>query len=302
MNYKLTIYTPISSNYENLDLIYESLLRQTNKMFVWYIIDYNNSETANTYVLRFQSENKIQVKYLYKPFKGRYLATKHAFENIDTDYIIGLDGGYFIVDDCVEVILSQWEQIEKDKYNAIAEIRGLAINNTHKLIGVSKYQYKEEYVDMTWHQMVLKNGNYYEMLASWDRLKFLECIDFKRYDLFSDRIDELSTALFWSSLGRKYQTRYLSKSLKCKIDSQSLEQKTVNVYNTFVANYYFLVENIDYYFYSPKYYSGVVYSFIMASLKLNLSFNYLLKLNRNLKYKAILMSYYWPAVVLKKIK
>ncbi|HEX8563134.1 MAG TPA: hypothetical protein VF676_09170 [Flavobacterium sp.] len=302
MNHKLTIYTPIRSNYGNLDIIYDSLLGQGNKGFVWFIIDYGESESANSYVSKFKSDNAIEVKYLYMAFKGRYLATKHAFENIETDYILGLDGGYFIVKDCVEVILNQWQSIEKEKNASIAEIRALAIDSAGKLVGKSKYRYKDEHVDMSWHQMVLKKRNYYEMLACWDRRKFLECVDFNRYNLFSDHIDELSTTLFWSSLGRKYLTRYLNQSLKCKIDSQIPAKKNANVYNNFVSSYYFLVENRNYFFHSPKYYSAVIYSFVTSAINLKLSFSVLLKLNRSLKYRAMLMSYYWPAVLLKKIK
>lgn len=298
----LTIYTPINSNYENLDIIYGSLINQTNQKFIWYILDYNESDLAFNYVYKFKSESKIQIEYVHKHFKGRYLATKYAFENIYTNYIIGLDGAYFIVKDCVEVILNHWHEIEKEKNHFIAEIRGLANNKSKELVGKSQYHYKKEYVDMRWHEMVLKNGNYYEMLASWDRLKFLECVNWGGYDLFSEQIDELSTTLFWSSLGRKYQTRYLNKILKCKIDSVSLDKKSSNDYNTFVSGYYFLVENIDFFFYSPKYYTGVILSFISASTKLNLSLNYLLTLSQNMKYKLVLISYYYPAKVLLKSK
>jgi hypothetical protein len=302
MNFKLAIYTPINSQYENLDIIYESLTNQTNPLFVWYIIDYNVIESAKSYFLKFEKENKLTINYSHKPFKGRYLATKYAFENIKTPYIVGLDGGYYLVNDGVDTLLNQWNEIENTKSTAIAEIRGLAKNNSGILVGTSNYVYKEDYVDMSWHQMVLKNKNYYEMLASWDRLKFLECINFNQYDLYKNEIDELATSLFWSSLGRKYQTRYLNKILKCKIDSHNSALKSVNLYNTFVSNYYFILENSTYFFNAPKYYSAVIYSFIGAGLKLKLKLNDLLKLSRNVKYRLILVSYYWPVIILKKLK
>lgn len=302
MDLKLTIYTPINSQYENLDIIYESLTNQTNPLFVWYIIDYNVEESAKTYFLKFEKEGKLAIKYFHKPFKGRYLATKYAFENIDTTYIVGLDGAYYLANDGVETLLNQWNEIEMSKNTAIAEIRGLARNNSGTLVGISNFVYKEDYVDLNWHQMVLKNKNYYEMLASWDRLKFLECINFTHYELFKDEIDELATSLFWSSLGRKYQTRYLNKILKCKIESERSELKSTNVYNTFVSNYYFLLENSSYFFNAPKYYSAVIYSFIGAGLKLKLKFNDLFKFNQNIKYRLILMSYYLPVIILKKFK
>lgn len=304
MEYKLTIYTPIDSGYENLDVIYNSLKNQTNKEFVWLIFDYNNADLGRSYFLKYQKENSIEIQYQHQFFKGRYLVTQHAFKSILSNYILGLDGAYFVVTDCVETILNQWQSIEVEKNHSTAEIRGLAQNSSNELIGSSKYVYQKnlDFVDISWHEMVLKRENYYEMLTCWDREKFLKSVDFNEYNLFSDQVDELSTSLFWSSIGRAYKTRYLNKVLKCKIENQLQQEKKMNFYNTFVSNYYFILQNSTYFFYAPRYYSVVIYLFITSGLKLKLNLKDLYRLNRSFRYRLILMSYYLPVISLKKIK
>jgi hypothetical protein len=290
MSQKITVYTPIAGNYENLNLIYNSLKSQTSSLFSWYILNYGK-EDINDFIKKIRTEGILDFFYQHKFFKGRYLATSFAFENIKTKYIIGLDGNYILMPNAIDEISKCWLSIENAHIEDVAEIRAFAQigedNSNRKL----KQFIDKEFVNSTWHEMVLKKRNYYEMLASWDREKFLKAVNISNYSLFENEIDEVDTTLFWSSIGRKYKTRYLAQFLKKKSSIQDVEKKgipkIVNHYNGFIYYHYYIKENFQYFFYNPIFHLKAVYHFIKSAKNLNLKFSEFVRLIPNWPLKII---------------
>jgi hypothetical protein len=235
--------------------IYQSLLIQSFKDFNWLIVDYGSENKVKSFVEQFLEENCFfNVEVLHRTTNGRYLTTGFVFDYLTTKYVVGLDGNYKLAPDTMRIIHDLWSQVESSQNDDIAEIRGHAVDMDGSMIGTTKFNFKNgmSYVDATWHEMVLQRRNYLEMLASWDREKFLDCVDIGRYSFMSDRIDELPTLIFWSAIGRKYKTRYLNCTLKIKLSHISKKKSIINRYNVVFGNYTFLKENIKYFWLNPR--------------------------------------------------
>lgn len=298
----ITIYTPIQDDINTLPVIYQSLRKQTNPYFKWVIINYGSTETIKSFIDEWKGQRFFSIDYFWMPSEPRHKVTQFAFANIETKYVIGLDGNYYITPEAVEIIIETWKQIEQTKKEGdIAEIRALSSDIEGKLIGKSKFNYSEKkFIDTTWHKMVLKYDNHFEMLASWNREKFIECVHFDQYTWHSNEIDNLATMLFWSSIGRKYQTRYLNKILKIQIQTTS-NSKPINIYNIMVSYMYFIDENAAYFFVKPKHFLKLIVKYIIAGFVTKESFYNLLKNPKSFLFKVLIILLYIPSYCFYKL-
>lgn len=131
----LTIFTPTYNRMGTLKRTYESLCRQTNKNFIWLIIDDGSSDNTNDVVRQWQNNNNgFEIRYIYKENGGMHTAHNTAYENIDTELNTCIDSDDFMPDDAVEKILSFWNKHGSDKY---AGIVGLDQKHDGSIIGTS---------------------------------------------------------------------------------------------------------------------------------------------------------------------
>ena len=63
---RLTYFTPTYNREKLLPNLYSSLLRQTDKNFIWLIIDDGSKDETEALVSLWQKENKIQIEYIKK--------------------------------------------------------------------------------------------------------------------------------------------------------------------------------------------------------------------------------------------
>ena len=129
----LTIFTPTYNRIELLARCYRSLQMQTNKNFIWLIIDDGSSDnTANTVNKWIADESDFIIKYIYKENGGLASAYNEAIANINTELSVCIDSDDFMPADAVEKILSFWSIHGSNKY---AGIVGLDFNLDNTIIG-----------------------------------------------------------------------------------------------------------------------------------------------------------------------
>ena len=63
---KLVIFTPAYNRANLLDRLYNSLVKQTNKDFTWFIVDDGSKDNTEEVVNSFIKENKIDIVYKKK--------------------------------------------------------------------------------------------------------------------------------------------------------------------------------------------------------------------------------------------
>ena len=63
---ELTVLTPTYNRAKLLNKCYETLCKQTNKEFIWLIIDDGSIDDTEKVVAKWMTENKIEIKYYRK--------------------------------------------------------------------------------------------------------------------------------------------------------------------------------------------------------------------------------------------
>ena len=89
---KLTIFTPTFNRKKTIIKTYESLINQSNKKFIWLIVDDGSTDNTQELVKNWQKENKINIQYYYKKNGGKHTAYNFAMNYLKTEYVyISLD-------------------------------------------------------------------------------------------------------------------------------------------------------------------------------------------------------------------
>jgi len=122
---KITVFTPTYNRGYILERAYKSLLNQTNKSFVWLIIDDGSTDNTEFLVKKWIKEDKIDIKYYKQKNGGKQRAHNKAVKITDTELFICLDSDDYFTKDAIEVLISKWNKIEnKDKISGIVALKG----------------------------------------------------------------------------------------------------------------------------------------------------------------------------------
>lgn len=146
---KLTIFTPTYNRANRLSQLYECLKAQTNKDFIWLIIDDGSTDNTRQFVENWESENKIKIEYLYKENGGKQTAIDLAHQVCTTEYICCCDSDDIMSNDAAEVIYKYIEQYKDDK--DLVGFVGRVTNFNGDIIG-----YKGETITDNWPENSIK--------------------------------------------------------------------------------------------------------------------------------------------------
>ncbi len=74
--YKFTVFTPTYNRAHLLENLYNDLKAQTYDFndFEWLIVDDGSSDSTKELVEKFISENKLNIRYIYKENGGKHTA------------------------------------------------------------------------------------------------------------------------------------------------------------------------------------------------------------------------------------
>ena len=112
-NKRITVFTPTYNRAYILKNCYDSLVRQTNKDFLWLVIDDGSTDNTKELVEKWKDENKIEIIYKYQNNQGMAGAHNTAYEMIETELNICVDSDDYLVDDAIQKILEKWDECDK---------------------------------------------------------------------------------------------------------------------------------------------------------------------------------------------
>lgn len=162
----LTVFTPTYNRAYCLGQLYDSLVRQTNKDFVWLIVDDGSSDTTKEVVASWQKEDKIEIQYVYQENQGMHGAHNTAYKTIVTELNVCIDSDDYMPDDAIAKLLNFWNRnknenvagiIALDSFKngevigdkipeAITETTVKDLYDKHKIAGDKKLIYRTEIV------------------------------------------------------------------------------------------------------------------------------------------------------------
>ncbi|MHA3060023.1 glycosyltransferase family 2 protein [Acinetobacter sp. ANC 4636] len=129
---KLTVFTPTFNRSYILPQLFESLQRQTNKEFIWLIVDDGSTDNTRKLIEAWQATAPFDIQYIYQENQGMHGAHNTAYEHCITDYNICIDSDDYMPDNAVEKIIYYISDLQDN----FAGIVGLDANKeTKKIIG-----------------------------------------------------------------------------------------------------------------------------------------------------------------------
>lgn len=133
---KLTILTPTYNRKYILHKLYNSLTEQSDKRFVWFIVDDGSNDSTKEQVDRWEKENIINIKYVYKKNGGKHTAINFAMKMIDTEYTFIVDSDDYLLKNSVETIYGWMEDIDsQEMFAGMSGTRGNYVGNELKILG-----------------------------------------------------------------------------------------------------------------------------------------------------------------------
>ncbi|MBP3951523.1 glycosyltransferase family 2 protein [Bacillus suaedae] len=116
---KITVFTPTFNRAYCLGTCYESLKNQTNKEFVWLIIDDGSTDNTRELVEEWISEDLVEINYHWQENQGMHGAHNTAYELIETELNVCIDSDDYMPLDAIEKILAFWSIHVSDKVSGI---------------------------------------------------------------------------------------------------------------------------------------------------------------------------------------
>lgn len=128
----LTIFTPAHNRANLLPRLYESLCRLSCHDFCWLIIDDGSTDNTRELVQGWIVEDRLPIRYEYKPNGGMHTAHNLAYRLIDTELNTCIDSDDYMPDDAVEKIIKCWKE---HRGEGIAGSIGLDSDTNRKILG-----------------------------------------------------------------------------------------------------------------------------------------------------------------------
>ena len=105
----ITIFTPSFNRAHLLPRLYESLVAQTSKDFIWLIVDDGSDDGTDTLAAEWVRRSLIEVKYVRKENGGMHTAHNLAYDLVQTELSVCIDSDDMMPQTAVENILAHWQ-------------------------------------------------------------------------------------------------------------------------------------------------------------------------------------------------
>ncbi|MFT3918499.1 glycosyltransferase family A protein [Cloacibacterium sp.] len=131
---KITIITPTFNRAKTLPKVFESLLNQSFKDFLWIILDDGSTDNTTELVENFQLHNPF-FEIIYKKDKNRhkFLTVLEGIKMVKTPYFMMVDSDDIYPENSLEILISEAEKIEnQDKFIGVM---GLSADENGKIVG-----------------------------------------------------------------------------------------------------------------------------------------------------------------------
>ena len=143
-NGTLTLITPTFNRQDYLTRLYRSLVAQTNKNFIWMIVDDGSTDDTRNTVEKYIDETKdFQIKYYSKKNGGKHTALNVAFDHCETELLAIVDSDDYLTQNAIETIYLYWDKFKNDR--SICGIAFLRKNQEGRIIG--EMFPSDEYID-----------------------------------------------------------------------------------------------------------------------------------------------------------
>ena len=131
---KITIITPTYNRAKTLPKVFESLLKQSFKDFLWIILDDGSTDNTQEVVQNFQLLNPF-FEIVYKKDKNRhkFLTVLEGVKLVKTPYFMVVDSDDIYPENSLEILISEVEKI--DNQDDYISVMGLSADENGNIVG-----------------------------------------------------------------------------------------------------------------------------------------------------------------------
>ena len=101
----LTIITPTYNRRKKIEILWKSLLNQTNQNFEWLIVDDGSTDHTGDMIEQMRKESSIVIRYIYKENGGKHTALNAGISTIESELTFIVDSDDYLTNDAVDSII-----------------------------------------------------------------------------------------------------------------------------------------------------------------------------------------------------
>ena len=144
----VAVLTPAYNRCDLLDRLYASLKAQTDKDFIWVVIDDGSTDGTEEYFSSLEKNSDFQIVYHKKENGGKHKALNFGYQYIDSPLTFIVDSDDYLTDNAVATIKKVYAIYKEEKdLCGFSFLRGKPGGGLLSDSGVPKNALKESYVE-----------------------------------------------------------------------------------------------------------------------------------------------------------
>lgn len=149
---KLTILTPTYNRADYLPRLYESLKAQTNKDFLWLVVDDGSGDNTKELIASY-GDGTVEIRYIAQKNAGKHAALNRGISEIETELTFIVDSDDYLPENAVETILRYHE-----KYRNTPNLCGYSFLRCHADGRVNTAYFPSEELIGTYAEVRINGG------------------------------------------------------------------------------------------------------------------------------------------------
>lgn len=109
MKSTLTIFTPTFNRCHVITKLYDSLEMQSDKDFVWLVVDDGSDDSTNVLFEKWKKEASFKIEYIWQENSGKSMAHNLGVSKTQTELFTCVDSDDYLSSDAVALIKKVWD-------------------------------------------------------------------------------------------------------------------------------------------------------------------------------------------------
>lgn len=279
---RVTVFTSTYNRAKVIYRVYESLVNQIYRDFVWLIIDDGSEDNTKEIIEKFKEEANFPIIYYYQKNAGKHVAINKAVEMTETELFVIADSDDSFLPDALEVLVQTWDGIQdKENYKGVT-CRCIDSKTLQPLSKTIEGDFLDGR-DIDFEMKKKIRGELWGILAT----KALKEFPFPEPE---EALHFFPEAVIWHRMSKKYKVRMINDSLRVYYRGEEKKQRfRENIY--LWAHY--INELDEYLFYKPEQFLKAYIGLSRDGILCGKSWKTIIKIP-NKKYKRFIVALFYP--------
>ena len=200
----ITVFTPTYNRKNMLSKLYDSLKKQTDKDFEWFIVDDGSKDGTEKLIQEYKKENRINIRYFYQENGGKQRAVNRGVKEAEGEYFFIVDSDDYLSEDAVEMIKKYGASLPKDFGGMVFKKINLKDENYKSIENYKNIKFSQEILDTNPIDIIYKYHQY------GDKGEIFKTEILKKYPFPEIEGEKfVPEGYIWNRIGKSYNLRYI---------------------------------------------------------------------------------------------